>query len=556
MPDHQENATTVTVQAGACIRCGKLFFLYDMPHCYAEKDRLENNSALTAPVYCARCNTVTMGEDPQALARLLGDLHDNIAALYTMERRWLNKAALLISKKRKQRRQELFAQNAYVRACLAALDQRNEERLCLCCGSDNISQLTLARFEKVLQRHPGCGGEFIRSKFTVTVPELTVKISRDGTPHPARAWGRLIREQCPEDWADFDRFLCMQHYFDLLHSRGDLPEPPGFSAESDTEAAIVAAREHGFFLDDTHERAPRESRGVQGYIGLPPDAAHADPAHPERVENHYARWQSLFADGDRLAGLLPGVLEEAAPIGDWVGGDTEDAFYALFLWPGATSPGIGALVRQNAAGTDAELVSTYPVFDGAPAELTVHGSVAWKNGREGEVNATGPEGQAISFFDCFYYKNKPLYEKESTLPFTLFGLVHAIGPAKDGGALVTEGPAYEEALGEFLKENPEKTADDFPGLTLSLRGARLLFPYLRTSEYEFRTPILSVESVTLADTSLYKLHVVLCGTEEGLPCHLYVPAYLFGLHDPQPGEDIQGVCWLAGYLATEMEIIQ
>lgn len=300
--------------------------------------------------------------------------------------------------------------------------------------------------------------------------------------------------------------------------------------------------EHG----DEHHHTPFVLHNVR----ISPE----DMPSVEHIETHGDKWDMLFAEGvEKLVPMLPQIIQESASHEAWVCKDAaSDAFAAFMLWPVASPPGIGSIIEHEAGSNTNEYATSYPVLEGADVLLRIKDVYTWENKLEGEVTAVALDEREITFFDCFYFKYGGTYHADDQLTFKLSALAYTLEPATDQGALIREGAFYDSQKQQFFEENPDAAPEDFPdGIAISFRGARLLIPREYASVYEFRVPILSVESFHLADELIYKLRVILCGEDDGLPCFLYVAAHKLGEYTPAAGDDIQGVCWLSGYLADE-----
>ena len=276
--------------------------------------------------------------------------------------------------------------------------------------------------------------------------------------------------------------------------------------------------------------------------------------HVEHVESHGDKWAAVFTDLSMFVPRLPQIINEAKSKDSWFWRDPgSDAFAAFMLWPNFSPPGIGSIIEHEAESDQNVYATSYPVLEGIPVKLSVTGTYQWENGLEGELTAVVEEEREISFFDCFYFKTKGAYPTDRPQMFKLAALALLLEPAKDSSVSIREGEFYEAQRQEFLEDNPDKTAADFPKeITISFRNARLLIPRVYASEYEFRTAILSVETVTIKETMLYRFLVKLCPEGNGFPCFLYASEHVLNGYLPAVGDDVQGVLWLSGYSADEL----
>ncbi|MDR1656024.1 MAG: hypothetical protein LBT47_00500 [Deltaproteobacteria bacterium] len=289
----------------------------------------------------------------------------------------------------------------------------------------------------------------------------------------------------------------------------------------------------------------------------PPDPENykEDSSH---YEGHANIWEAILGDSGLLVKLLPHIVSQANMRPDWMCEEqNSDGFNFLLFWPTLTPPGIAALIRHQAGSETNECETSYPVLEGALVDLRLESVYPWLNGLEGEICGRTACGQMISFFDCFYFKNKSQYFLDAIIPFRLFGIAFSLGVPEEQSLVSSEGRYYERQKSKFLKENPGQGPEDFQNPSLSLVGSKILFPSEYCSIYNFRTPIKSVVSVKIAGLTLYKLGVILGGLDDDeLPCELYASEHVLNGYSPKTGDDIQGVLRLAGYIASEFEKLQ
>ena len=198
-----------------------------------------------------------------------------------------------------------------------------------------------------------------------------------------------------------------------------------------------------------------------------------------------------------------------------------------------------------------EVWSGYPLLQGIPNELTITKAHTWSNGVEGVVAAQASnDGPPVTFFGGFYFRDFMKFVPGANLSVSLGALALKISQAEARSLTVSEGPFYEMRLAEFLRENPEKSKEDFVPVQVSYAGARILFPGTYACEWTFRCPVLAVAQTELMDTRFTKITTEFVGQgDEVIRGFLYASEHTLNGYAPQPGDDVEGVLWMTGDIA-------
>lgn len=286
----------------------------------------------------------------------------------------------------------------------------------------------------------------------------------------------------------------------------------------------------------------------------PPEYAEEDKdfmaIHFEGLGN---AWAAVFGESSEgITQCLPWVLAEGTLKQDCQVIYKEDKKHiALLQAPAAGDIQAATLLVKTEQAKNMEVWSGYPVLQGIPNNLVINKTHTWSNGVEGVVSAhAANDGPPVTFFAPFYFRDFMKFAPGATLSISLGALAFKISKAEANPFTISEGPFYEMRLAEFLKENPEKTKEDFPHVEVSYAGARVLLPAAYACEWTFRCPVLGVEQTKLMDTRFVKISTEFVGLDdEVIRGFLYASEHVLNGYAPQPGDDVEGVLWMTGSIA-------
>jgi hypothetical protein len=212
----------------------------------------------------------------------------------------------------------------------------------------------------------------------------------------------------------------------------------------------------------------------------------------------------------------------------------------------------GTLLVKEQNKTSFEVFSCFPILEGVTNKLRIVKKHTWGNGIEGVVAARPLDDDElpISFFAPYFFRDNTAFASKMEMDICLAGLALSCEKATQDGVEITEGPLYEEQLEKFLNEHPSKSKTDFPSAFVSFKGSTIFVPRQYIPEFEFRCPVIDIQTVSFLDRKIYKLFVPIMGYEEtAIFCNIYVPEHIFDGYIPREGDDIQGVLWMNGYSA-------
>ena len=117
--------------------------------------------------------------------------------------------------------------------------------------------------------------------------------------------------------------------------------------------------------------------------------------------------------------------------------------------------------------------------------------------------------------------------------------------------VIDKGEFYNVSRDEFLKENPDKTEQDFepPVVKLEADHFRMLIPKQYACEYEIATQIENIKYFKILGEEIVQLKVNLehHENEKSLYCNIYVSKHVLGKYKPQVGDGINAIIWLTGF---------
>ncbi len=178
---------------------------------------------------------------------------------------------------------------------------------------------------------------------------------------------------------------------------------------------------------------------------------------------------------------------------------------------------------------------------------------------EGYVLLKKGNAAPMWMYNPLYAQQKALFKElfckgDQLQPFCIAGIGWNIEKRTDTHVQINEGTLYENALRDFLKENPDKIADDFPYVTLNARHLNCLFAIQYEDAYEFASDILAIKKFKYYGLKFYCLEIeVLIGadeTKQGMKVNLYVNKKSLGDYVPQIGDNILGLMQLTAYINT------
>jgi len=267
----------------------------------------------------------------------------------------------------------------------------------------------------------------------------------------------------------------------------------------------------------------------------------------EHSEVHGDHFNALGFEDEELLENIPNFFENGILAKKYTYENNVEKYkISHYLYPELNDVQICSLVLSKDDKNTLE--SFYPVLKGIKNNITIESKYTWENDLEGEIELLRKDSFNLSFFAPFYKNNFLNITKGSNIDVYLAGLAFFMEDAKMSYN-VDKGDIYKMALNDFLKDNPKKTQEDFPFVTLHMDGAIMLFPTDSYSVYEYRGKILELDYLSFTNKKLAKIKVCIEKKEDEYKMfiNLYVATKNLRNCELKIGKDIQCLFWLIGY---------
>ena len=258
-------------------------------------------------------------------------------------------------------------------------------------------------------------------------------------------------------------------------------------------------------------------------------------------------WLSLLTEPHKeLPPLVVFALDKGGTREAWRQND-EGLETMVMGWPAESAVRVGVSVRGG-LGDKLKPVSSFPLLEGLPNDMTVDEVHAWENEAEGSVAARRNENaEALWFYNPFLFRDNAALTPGVRHTFLISGLAYAIRRALLDEMTISAGPQYEEYAKQWLEAHPGANRLDVPQLTFSLSGARILSPDEVYGEYQMRVPVSSVEEFEFGPEKIYMLIVEFgLNTDNPLRFPIYAPERICKGYVPKAGDEIDAIVWLQG----------
>ena len=268
----------------------------------------------------------------------------------------------------------------------------------------------------------------------------------------------------------------------------------------------------------------------------------------EHFEGHGNKWTALFGNTQKF--LLEN-LEKCVNVGDIIFKQEKilNKKFAGIVYPKNELLSVLSLIELKE--TCNEYTSAYPLLIGINNEIKLKEDYCWQNGGEGEFAVEAGDDRVINFFDPFYAIDKANFKTDKTQTISLAGLAYSLDKLKEQEFVIDKGEFYNVSRDEFLKENPDKTEQDFepPVVKLEADHFRMLIPKQYACEYEIATQIENIKYFKILGEEIAQLKVNLehSDNEKSLYCYIYASKHVLGKYKPQVGDGINAIVWLSGF---------
>ena len=268
----------------------------------------------------------------------------------------------------------------------------------------------------------------------------------------------------------------------------------------------------------------------------------------EHFEGHGDKWVALFGNTEKFAVKN---MKKCVTSGDIIFKQEKilNKKFAGIVYPKNELLSVLSLIELKE--TCNEYTSAYPLLIGINNEVKLKEDYCWQNGGEGEFAVEAGDDRVINFFDPFYAIDKANFKTDKTQTISLAGLAYSLDKLKEQEFVIDKGEFYNVSRDEFLKENPDKTEQDFepPVVKLEADHFRMLIPKQYACEYEIATQIENIKYFKILGEEIAQLKVNLehSDNEKSLYCYIYASKHVLGKYKPQVGDGINAIVWLSGF---------
>ena len=267
----------------------------------------------------------------------------------------------------------------------------------------------------------------------------------------------------------------------------------------------------------------------------------------EHYEGHGGKWAALFGNTEKFIAENAGKCVTAGDI--MFKQETLNKKFAGIVYPKNELLSVLSLIELK---EDCNVyISAYPLLIGINNEVMLKEDYCRQNGGEGEFAAKTGDDKVINFFDPFYAVDKAYFKTDKIQTISLAGLAYSLEKLEEQEFVIDKGELYNISRDEFLKENPDKTEQDFkpPFVKLDAEHFRMIIPKQYACEYEIATQIEDIKYFKIFGEKIAQLKVNLehSYNEKSLYCYIYVSKRVLGKYKPRVGDGISAVVWLSGF---------
>lgn len=210
-----------------------------------------------------------------------------------------------------------------------------------------------------------------------------------------------------------------------------------------------------------------------------------------------------------------------------------------------------SLAAYDSKGSARELVTVYPMLEGAARRVTIESVEEWDDGIEATVHAAIGDFR-FAFFAIDYYVNKPLYVTGRTTDVDLAALGLRVEASERGFSF--EG---QQAIDWLAKTGREPELDSEGRVKPVNFSLEQLVAYLATDdrcpdEAQFQSPAGETDAARLSGIDFTRADITVCRDEDSETATT-VPLYFRRdmLPEAKAGDPIRGWLWMTGSLTGE-----
>ena len=221
--------------------------------------------------------------------------------------------------------------------------------------------------------------------------------------------------------------------------------------------------------------------------------------------------------------------------------------YVLMAWP-QDQPVRASLLMAGPEGGKLTPVTSAPLLEGLPNDLTVAEVHVWANAADADVAVSMIEGKKPMWFhDPLYVRDKDDLTVGITHTFLLAGLALALRKALLDEVTITQGPAYESHAQAWLAANEGKSRLDVPPLKVDVHNKHLVMPGRHFGEYQMRATVESLQECQLEKMPVTILYLSFpFQNRPAMRLPVYASKMVLGDYSPKEGDEVDAYVWLQG----------
>ncbi|MBO4301657.1 MAG: hypothetical protein J5861_08665, partial [Desulfovibrio sp.] len=222
----------------------------------------------------------------------------------------------------------------------------------------------------------------------------------------------------------------------------------------------------------------------------------ANRTHAEALGDVWAVITGQVPSPNLIGQVVATVIHEGGtrPSWQWTSSDKD---YVLLAWP-EDQPIRASVLMTGDKGGKLVPVSSAPLLEGLPNDLTVEDVHPWANAVDADVAVNMIDGKnPMWFYDPLYSRDRNDITPGITHTFLLSALALAMRKTVLDEVTISQGPAWEVHAQAWLADNPDKKRVDVPPLKINVHNKHLIMPGRHFCEYQIRGVVEKLEACQL-----------------------------------------------------------
>ena len=201
-----------------------------------------------------------------------------------------------------------------------------------------------------------------------------------------------------------------------------------------------------------------------------------------------------------------------------------------------------------------QFFSGYPMIrDGIFCQVEIEKILPWEYAIEAWIQAHILScNVSITYFDTRFYAAGALLKAGQISDIVLSGLAYSLAPCAQSAIDMSSGALFEMERQRRINDGETGEGINRP-VQVVLSGMAAFLPREgeQSSDAEFRGVIQAISQFKHRELSIYRLDVTIARHDDvAFDFPIYVTEHVLNGYVPRPGEDVQGVMWMQGYLAN------